>query len=274
MIIGWGLFWRFWNQAPPPDEPVPRATARPEPVVPDRSEVFETVTDRTRTAFRDNAAYAYLLEKARGLTPSELARKSRRDVFLTHLWERPENYRGVPVHLFGTAKKVLYYESKLSKTGWLYETWIYTPEASKFPYCCVSEDVPEGLPIGVKVSERVVFNGYFLKIMKYDASDVARGAPLLIGKLGWEPHAATTPAPAAARGVESNPLLYWSLVVLGAMFAISLLRWVSQLFHVIAPTPDHGREYHSSTPDLRDDELDAWVHSVKDENPDELDLSG
>ena len=54
-------------------------------------------------SFRDNAAYAYLLEKARERTAAELARESRRDVFLTHLWERPEHYRGVPVHLLGTA---------------------------------------------------------------------------------------------------------------------------------------------------------------------------
>ena len=179
MVVGWGLVWQFAQQKPPPVEPVPRAETSPEPVVPDRSEVFETVADRTPMSFRDNAAYARLLEKARGKTPAELAAESRRDVALTHLWERPELYRGVPVHLLGTALRVIRFESKLSQTGWLYEAWIVSPDARKYPYTCVFEEPPPGFPVGTDVSERVVFNGYFLKIMKYQAGDVARGAPSL-----------------------------------------------------------------------------------------------
>ena len=96
-------------------------------MVADRAEEFETVTDRTPMSFRDNAAYAYLLEKARKLSPAELAAQSRRDILLTHIWERPELYRGVPIHLLGTARRVLRFESKLSQSGWLYEAWIISP---------------------------------------------------------------------------------------------------------------------------------------------------
>ena len=134
MVVGWGLVWRFANQRPQPVEAIARAEPKPEPVVADRADEFETVTDRTPISFRDNAAYAYLLEKARKLTPVELAAQSRRDILLTHIWERPELYRGVPIHLLGTAKRVLRYESKLSKTGWLYEAWIVTPEPPSIPY--------------------------------------------------------------------------------------------------------------------------------------------
>ena len=105
MVLGWGLVWRFANQQPQQAEPVARAEPKPEPVVADQNEAFETVTDRTPMSFRDNAAYAYLLEKARKLTPQELAAQSRRDILLTHLWERPELYRGVPIHLLGTARR-------------------------------------------------------------------------------------------------------------------------------------------------------------------------
>ena len=66
------------------------ATANPEPIVADRSIEFETVTDRTPVGFRDNAAYALLLERARGKSPAELAAVSRRDVALAHLWQNPE----------------------------------------------------------------------------------------------------------------------------------------------------------------------------------------
>ena len=80
---------------------------RPPPVEPDRSVEFETVTDRTPLALRDMAAYAMLLKRAAATAPADLARQARRDIFFTHLWERPAHYRGVPVHLLGTARRVL-----------------------------------------------------------------------------------------------------------------------------------------------------------------------
>src|SRR4051812_41539099 len=131
MVAGWGLVWQYLHSRPEPAEAEPRAVPRPEPVVPDRDIAFETVTDRTPTTFRDNAAYAHLLEKSRELSAVDLARQSRRDIVLTHLWERPELYRGVPVHIQGTAMRVIRYEAKMSRTGWLYEAWISIPDARR-----------------------------------------------------------------------------------------------------------------------------------------------
>jgi hypothetical protein len=170
----------------------------------------------------------------------------------------------VPIHLLGTAMRVLRFESKLSRTGWLYEAWIITPETRKFPYNCVFEEPPAGFPVGTDVSERVVFNGYFLKIMKYQAGDVARGAPVLIGKIGWDPQPA--PAPEA----ESNRTLFWSLVVLAAMFVFSLGRWAFQLFHFLAgPRPrTTPRSYPSD--DIPPEDLNAWVESIKKPEPEEF----
>jgi hypothetical protein len=266
MIAGWAAVWYFAQRRTPPPEPPMRVEANPEPIEPDRSEEFETVADRTPMSFRDNAAYAMLLERARKLTPAELAQKSRRDVFLTHLWERPERYRGVPVHLLGTALRIVRFESKLSKTGWLYEAWITTPDARKYPYDCVFEEAPEGLPIGVDVSERVVFNGYFLKIMKYQAGDAVRGAPVLIGKIGWEPRPAGEPAK------ESNRVLFWSMIAVLAMFLVSLGRWVFQLFRFLhSPRRRHGPD-QTFRHDIPPDELQAWVESQgPDDDPHEED---
>jgi hypothetical protein len=265
MIGGWAGVWLYAQQPTPPAEAPITASERPEPVVADRSEEFETVTDRTPMSFRDNAAYARLLDRARSKTPAELASESRRDIVLTHLWERPDRYRGVPVHLLGSALRVLRYESKLSKNGWLYEAWIITPETSRVPYVCVFEDAPKGLPIGTDISERVVFNGYFLKIMKYDAADVARGAPVLIGRIGWVPHQAAAPA-----GEGMSTTLRLTLIGLGAMFFLSLVRWIVQVRRFFTP-PDPFKP----TKTARTDELDPrafndWVRSVAecdDANP-------
>jgi len=254
-VAGCCAVWYFANHRPAPAEPPLRAGPPPAPVQPDKSEVFETVTDRTPMSFRDNAAYVYLLDKARSKTPSELAAEARRDVFLTHLWERPELYRGVPVHIQGAALRVVRFESKLSKTGWLYEAWIVTPDARRYPYDCVFEEPPDGFPIGTEVNERVVFNGYFLKVMKYQAGDTARGAPVLIGKIGWDRRPVDAPAE------ESNRVLFWSMVVLGTMFLISLLRWVYQMLNFLALPHRRGAPDRTFKDEIPPEDLQAWVES-------------
>ncbi len=105
----------------------------------------------------------------------------------------------MPIHILGSALKVLRYKSKLSPKDWLYEAWVITPENRRAPFCCIFEDAPEGFPIGANVSERVVFNGYFLKFMMYEANGSTHRAPVLVGRIGWQPS-----EPAAEAGREPN----------------------------------------------------------------------
>ncbi len=258
MILGWVLFWNFSQKIPDVAEPEVTVKGQPEPVVPDRSVEFETVTDRTKMEFRDNAACSLLLERARGRSPEELAAVARRDLVLAHLWQNPQLYRGIPIHLLGTANRVVRYPSKLSRHGWMYEAWIITPETNRLPYCCMFEDAPEGFPIGPNVSERVVFNGYFLKIIKYQAGDVVRGAPVLVGRIGWNAH---QPPPTD----EGNPLLYWSLVIIAVLFFISLARWVIQIGLLFRA---RGRGGLPASPPPNDEiepaALDAWARGMGD----------
>ena len=64
MVVGWALFWKFSQKLPEAAEAPLTVVDNPEPVIPDKSEEFETVTDKTPISFRDNAAYALLLERA------------------------------------------------------------------------------------------------------------------------------------------------------------------------------------------------------------------
>jgi hypothetical protein len=249
-FVGWGLFWYFARNPLGPEERVVTATEQPEPLIADRSVEFETVTDRTPMGFRDSAAYSLLLGRARALTHPELAALCRRDVVLAHLWQTPELYRGIPIHIEGTAMRVTRYPASQSNNGWLYEAWIYTPDAPKAPYVGVFEEPPEGFPIGSSVSLRVVFNGYFLKLMKYQAGDVVRGAPVLVGRIGWLPPAPSFP-------------LRWTLVALGAIFLISLFRWVLPLRRLFS-TPARPRIHSTLARPQEVDPaaLDAWLQSV------------
>jgi hypothetical protein len=258
LIVGVGLAIVFARSRTSPEEPPLVVHGQPEPIVPDRSIEFESVTDKTAMSFRDNAAYKLLLDRARKLTPEQLAGASRRDVLLTHLWPRPDAYRGIPIHIEGTAEKVLRYDSKLSPTGWLYEAWIILPDVPRVPYCCVFEDAPEGFPIGSNVAERVVFNGYFLKFMKYETTTAKfRYAPVLVGRIGWRSHA-------ESGSVGMGSTLWWSLAILAGMIVISLIRWVVQLTHFARPRSSALAGDRGTAPaDVIDHEaLDDWVRSV------------
>ena len=92
----------------------------------------------------------------------------------------------MPIHCSARPLRVLRYRSKLSKTGWLYEAWIITPDATRIPVTCVFEE-PRGLADRHRRLRARGLQWIFLKIMKYQAGDVARGAPLLVGRIGWEP---------------------------------------------------------------------------------------
>jgi hypothetical protein len=174
---------------------------------------------------------------------------------LAHLWDRPELYRGVPIHLSGTIKRLICYEAKMSKTGWIYEASIFTREAGTYPYQCVFEDPAVGLPLGVELNEKVTFDGFFLKIMRYQAGDVVRGASVLVGKLDWKP--CSEARPAAPAGWRSGGLLCWSLNALGAMFFISLSRWLFQLYHRLSPPRVRAIATEHPADTIEREELDA-----------------
>ena len=268
-LVGWVLVWSYAGRSAPARGVEPEVTVQgtPKPVVSDSDPAFETVTDRTTIGFRDGAAYQLLLDRARSKTPEQLAQEARRDLVLAHLWERPELHRGVPIHLLGTARRILYYESKLSKTGWLYEAWIFPNDERTIPYVCVFEEAPRGLPIGPDVSERVVFNGYFLKIMRYQAGDVVRGAPVLVGRIGWEPTASAIPAVA-----DQNLRLHWSLLILGGLFLFSLFRWGMQLFRLFTATskpPRHEQGPARFTEELDPERFQNWLESQSEDAEDD-----
>ena len=163
----------------------------------------------------------------------------------------------MPVHLLGNALRIISYESKLSPKGRLYEAWINTHESQGYPYVCVFEDLPPGLPVGPDVSERVVFNGYFLKQMRYLAGkDIQRAAPVLIGRIGW-----TRKPPA----VHRDDTVFWMALAVAIMFVISLYRWISGLRRSLSPSSRAAALSHRPTEELDPTDLAQWVDSVRED---------
>lgn len=193
--IGWPLACHYGGRPSAP-EPAPQPIAEIAPLPPpDTSAPFAGMMDKTRLSIRDNAAYAELLRRARETPARALAEQSRRDVTLPDLLRRPERYRGLLIHVEGTAYQILRVEDvapELSDQGHLFEAWTVATDGPRYPYCLILETPPQGLPGGRNLRERVGFDGYFLKLLAYDATDTTRVAPMMVGRLGWAPSQAAT----------------------------------------------------------------------------------
>jgi hypothetical protein len=259
MVAGWVRVWNYAQSQPEREAPAPAASPAPAKVEPDTAPELESVTDKTTIGLRDMAAYKLLLKRARETPVADLARQSRRDLYFTDLWEQPAHYRGVAIHLLGTALRIHTYESKLTPRGRLYEAWVSTHESQGYPYVCVFEDLPPGMPVGPELSERVVFNGYFLKQMRYLAGkDIPRAAPVLIGRIGW------TPSPKAAR---RDNTVFWMALIVAALFVVSLFRWLAGLRRWSAPRGRKGFLSGPPTEEIEPADLAQWVESVREEEP-------
>ena len=256
-VIGWIVVWKYMvREEEPAAELHPGPARLPSKVEPDTAPAFESISDRTPIGFRDMAAYDLLLRRVRDTGTSKLARQSHGDVYFTDLWERPEHYRGVPIHLLGTARRILSYESKLSPKGRLYEAWISTHESQGYPYVCVFEDLPVGMPVGPDLSERVVFNGYFLKQMYYLAGkDVQRAAPVLIGRIGWTPSHSARPR---------DDTRSWIALIVGVMFVFSFFRWMAGFRRSLSASSRRSPLLHAPSDELAPSDLAQWVESMRD----------
>jgi hypothetical protein len=274
-VVGWVLVWKYMTlrheAAADLERFAPGAgPGLPAKIEPDRNPAFESVTDRTPIGLRDMAAYDLLLTRAREIGAAELARRSQGTIYFTDLWERPGDYRGVPVHILGTARRIISYESKRSPRGRLYEAWIGTHDSQGYPYVCIFEERPQGLPMGPEVSERVVFNGYFLKQLRYlSGKDIPRAAPVLVGRIGWTPGRA---APGSERPV------FWMAMIVGGMFLISLYRWIAGLRRSLSRrnglTASTSSLINRPTEEIAPEDLAQWVESVReaeDDGPREAD---
>ena len=209
------------ERAPPP---APRlAVDVPPPIPPDEGLEFRDVRDRAPISWRENLAYATLLERTRDTPAAELAKESRREVMMPNLYGRPAQYRGVPIHLEGTAIKVEIEDQiseGLTPKGRLFQVWVITPESRGLPYCLVVEEPPKDLPIGDRLDVPIAFDGYFFKLFSYQALLKERVAPLLVGRLR------TTAPPAGAAHPFQRPKwmgdVPWALPVLGVLMIVSL----------------------------------------------------
>jgi hypothetical protein len=248
----------------PPVIPADKLT----PVVPDQSLAFQAITDRTPIRARESTAYAMLLQRVRETSANELARQARHDLFYTHFWERPEKYRGVPVHLTGTAKKIVSYEVEpsMSPTKRLYDVWFYSDENRSMPYVVVIQDPPPGLTVGAEVEQRVTVDGYFMKLLAYQAGDHLRAAPMLVGRMQWTPAPAPTPSiMTELRKIPKRDLLIGVLMLLLASLTVRIYFQVQRARRLARPRSSLTSPGEDPLPP---EHFDDWLQNLPDDAED------
>ena len=253
VAIGWPIIINYAR--PKAAAPPPPRVVDTRPIEPDTGLAFQGLHDKTPGgSTRDFSAQKILLERARSTTVAEMDRVARRDVAYTNLWDRPDLYRGVPIHLEGTLLKTIVHDKinpELSPKGRNYECWFSTAESRPFPYAVWVEDPPPGLPIGTDLNVRVIVDAYFLRLLGYRAGDDFRAAPLLIGRLRW-PSDPATGAPVVP-GAEGRPSSWTPpvAVILGALAVYLGLRIAFQFRRALAPS-NRGTSFLPTEPP-RDD---------------------
>jgi len=264
-LAGWPLVAIFSRGQVPEAPPAPHvAVEQITRIVPDQGIEFQALRDKRPIETRDSAAYAVLLQRVRETPADELAKQARRDVFWTQLFERPEAYRGVPIHLEGTAKKVLSHEvtPAMSPKGRLYEVWFYSDENRAFPYVITIEDPPPGLVVGQELFLRVSVDGYFMKQLGYRAADVARWAPLLVGRVRWIPKPAEAPGPMVEVRdfTQRNGLAFLIAIILGYVG----LRLIFQIKKALTIS-GKSTTYRTSSEGVPPEDLAEWLKRLPEQ---------
>jgi hypothetical protein len=216
-------------------------------------EEFQAISDRKPLLAEEMPSYWRLLNWVRNQPGDSLQRRSRKAVVFTDFVEEPDKNRGKLVHLRLHVMRSLTYETQDSPTGIkrLYEAWGWTDEGYPWLYAVVFPECPPGMPIGSNARAEVSFDGYFLKLMSYEAHQSPGKplfAPLLIGRIVWHP----VEMPNGSDGT-------WFWVTAGAgglIILMGILRWV--IVSRATQLTEQAHPAQSST-----EEIESWLEQAE-----------
>jgi hypothetical protein len=255
LVAGWiaASVWVTSQPARDAREPAPQVHREPLPPA-DTSLELEGVVDRVPLSPRENPGYLMLLERARSTPPERLRAEARRDVLFSQLLENPARYRGIPIHVEGTALRVLAQSatgSRLFPEGEFFEAYVVTPDSQSYPMILVFEGAVPGLAVGDDLRVRVSFDGYFFKLMAYRAGDGMRFAPLLVGRMRWVD--AGRPEP------EGSGLNAWWILGIGGVLVFLAARRLAAMRHFFGAKRQLPRSRLPVTDEIEPEALSAWL---------------
>ncbi len=147
----------------------------------------------------------------------------------------------------------------MSAKGRLYDVWFYSDENRSFPYVVVVEDPPTGLVVGYELNLRASFDAYFFKLLKYQAGDTTRAAPMLVGRMSLA--ARQAPAPGPMVEIRDFTQRNGLSLLIAALLGYVTLRVVFQIRKALQPAQNVSF-YRTTGEALPPDELADWLRNL------------
>ncbi len=154
-------------------------------------EEFQAITDKTLEIKPEEMfAYKRVLQWVVNQPASLMRKRVRTDLAFNDFMLSPDKHRGALVELVFDAKLVRTSEFRSSDGSDLFEVWGITADSGSWLYDAMVVGLPEGMPVGSRINERVRFVGYFFKLQGYHEANAKPrapplAAPMLIGRLIW-----------------------------------------------------------------------------------------
>lgn len=140
-----------------------------------------------------------------------------REVGFTEIFGQPKSFRGRPVRMRGTLRRLERLPAPANNYGITeyWQGWLEPAGGPASPVAVHFLELPAGMASGMEIHEPVVVNGCFFKNLAYRAVDDVRVAPLLLARTPGRP-----PAVNAATGGD-----WWnlSLTVIGVVTMTSIV---------------------------------------------------
>ncbi len=224
-----------------PDEATDPIDADPDQAEAAREE-FLAVTDGTlKLQPEEMEPYDRLVAWVKNQSFAQLANRARSDLLFTNFHDEPQQYRGQRVVLDLNVRRIL--DAGTNRDGVpLHEVWGFSNESRDRLYVAIVVGLPKTMPVGPSVAEKARFAGYFFKLQGYHAVGAKPGdppdrAPLLIGRLEWQPAA----APPIDRTQEwIFGLILFVLIAAGFGFSWVYRRWIRPSPPARSKTVDPG----------------------------------
>jgi hypothetical protein len=137
----------------------------------------------------EQPALVRISEFLRTVDPAWLEARADRTVTFDVLLNNPEYYRGRPVAIQGTLRRLLagqFFSEKGPVAVW--EAYIVAPDSRNTPYLVFCNEVPGSMPRGDNLQEPVHLNAYFVRRVGYATARGEAVTSLLIAPtLSWRP---------------------------------------------------------------------------------------
>jgi len=224
---------------------------------------FDVVSDKKEMLDTDMPAYWRLMKWARSRSFSDLEQRANRDIRIAQLYNDPEHHRGELVRLKIRVRQIVPWKNAPENSAGVKITYDLaggTEESRGNPYVVVCSELPPDIKVAAKTDQEVIFVGYFLKVLKYEAFAANRGAPVLIGRVRAIPSTAHIAASRSA-GLISM-LIVGSAVIVAVIILVAVYRVTRQ---------PRRRPLKPGPPALSNDNIENWLDNIPPEGPAEGD---